>query len=396
MTTRDSSRPTRADRIRRSEPHRTLGSMEQAALSQVVSPVPTDIWNEVLTADPGATAQQTPEYATAVRQGTGGRDASRLYVLEDGRRLVLPLVGSMPLPGLRFESGFPAGYGHAGLLAEGGLRPGDIRAVVEDLLANRRALSTAIDGHHHTADRWSADGLDQLPGLAVKQRRVDVIDMSAGFDELWQRRFKPNVRRNFTKAERAGVHATFDTSGRLLPVFYDIYLAWVESRLPESPLPAPVARRLARLREPLKKFEKIAALLGDKCRICVVWHLDRPVAASIMLVHGQHATGWRNYSLKNLSAPVAANTFMHIAEFKNALDSRCRYFDLGQSSDLPGLLRYKQSLGGLPRQIIDIRVEPRTLTRLRVRRERALGILVGALQHRSRRSGNTRPEATAG
>jgi hypothetical protein len=88
------------------------------------------------------------------------------------------------------------------------------------------------------------------------------------------------------------------------------------------------------------------------------------------MVHGQHATGWRNYSVKDLSAPVAANTFMHVAEFKNALDSGCRYFDLGQSSDLPGLLRYKQSLGGLPQQIIDVRVEPPTVTRLRVLQNR--------------------------
>ena len=114
------------------------------------------------------------------------------------------------------------------------------------------------------------------------------------------------------------------------------------------------------------------------------------------MVHGQHATGWRNYSVKDLSAPVAANTFMHVAEFKNALDSGCRYFDLGQSSDLPGLLRYKQSLGGLPQQIIDVRVEPPTVTRLRVLQNRAEDLLIEALQHRSRGHGDAQPEATAG
>jgi hypothetical protein len=55
-------------------------------IMHVVSPVPTETWNEVLAADPGATAQQTPEYAAAVRQAVGGRDASRLYVLDNGRR----------------------------------------------------------------------------------------------------------------------------------------------------------------------------------------------------------------------------------------------------------------------------------------------------------------------
>jgi hypothetical protein len=350
-------------------------------IMHVVSPVPTETWNEVLAADPGATAQQTPEYAAAVRQAVGGRDASRLYVLDNGRRLLLPLVRRKSLPWLRFEAGYPTGYGHGGLLAEGGLRPSDVRAVVEDLRA-QGAMSIAIDGHHHTANQWLTSGVDELPGVLARQRRVDVLDLAGGFDDLWKR-FKPNVRRNFRKAEREGVRVEFDTSARLIPVFYDIYLAWVEARLPESRVPAPIARRLARQREPLKKLEKVAALLGDKCRVCVAWHRDKPVAASITLVHGQHATGWRNYSIKNLSAPVAANTFMHIAEFKSAVASGCRYFDLGQSSGVPGLLGYKLSLGGVPREIIDLRVEPAAVTRLRAIKDRAEASLIEALQRRS-------------
>ena len=57
----------------------------------VVSPAPRAAWDAVLASDPGATALQTPEYFAAVLSGTGGRDASRLYILPEGRRLVLPL-----------------------------------------------------------------------------------------------------------------------------------------------------------------------------------------------------------------------------------------------------------------------------------------------------------------
>jgi Acetyltransferase (GNAT) domain len=367
-----------------------LESIELAAVRQIVSPASTEAWNEVLAADPGATPQQTPEYAAAVRNASGAQDASRLYVLEDGRRLLLPLVRRTPLPRLRFDSGFPAGYGHGGLLAEGGLRPADVATVVEDLRRGH-GLSTAIDGHHHTADRWSINGLDALPGVVAMQRRVDVVDLAAGFDELW-RRCSASVRRNFAKAERAGVQMECDTSGRLVPVFYEIYLAWVEARLPNSPVPAPVARRLARQREPLKKIENVAALLGDKCRIWVAWHQNQPVASSITLVHGQHAVGWRNYSIKDLAAPVRANTFMHISQFKDALASGCRYFDMGQSSDVPGLLEYKRSLGGVPRLVTDIRVEPPAVTWLRALKHRAEGSLVEVLQRRSAAPGRARPK----
>jgi hypothetical protein len=88
----------------------------------VVSPVPRSTWEAVLASDPGATALQTPEYFAAVLAGTGGRDASRLYVLPDGRRLVLPLVQQRSVPGLTRLADYPGGFGHGSLLATGGLR----------------------------------------------------------------------------------------------------------------------------------------------------------------------------------------------------------------------------------------------------------------------------------
>ena len=72
-----------------------LGSTTQAravAAPQVsvVSPAPRAAWDAVLASDPGATALQTPEYFSAVLSGTGGRDASRLYVLPEERRAGAP------------------------------------------------------------------------------------------------------------------------------------------------------------------------------------------------------------------------------------------------------------------------------------------------------------------
>ena len=75
---------------------------------EVSSPVARSVWLEVLRADPGATALQTPEYFDAVLLATGGGDVSRLYVLGDGRRLVLPLVRRRWSAGLHRDAGSPA------------------------------------------------------------------------------------------------------------------------------------------------------------------------------------------------------------------------------------------------------------------------------------------------
>ena len=65
-------------------------------------------------------------------------------------------------------------------------------------------------------------------------------------------------------------------------------------------------------------------------------------------MHGEHAIGWRSYSIKELAGPVAANTATQVAGIRNAMESGCRFFDLGQSGDVSNLQSYKNSLGGIP------------------------------------------------
>lgn len=328
----------------------------------------------MLRSDPDATALQTPEYFDAVLAATGGRDASRLYVLADGRSLVVPLVRSGAIPGISLESGFPGGYGHGGIVASGGLRADDVRRVVEDLRG--QALSLRIDGAHQTADQWAAG---RLPGVTETARRVEVVDLAGGFEVVKRQRFTRRVREGLRKAERNGVRIERDTTGRLVPIFYQLYLDWVDRWIPRSALPPVLARRSALRQEPRKKFELIAAAMGERCRTFVAWHEDRPVAAFISFVYGQHATGWRAYAIKELAHPVVANTYVAAAAIEDACDSGCRYFDYGQSGGVPELQRFKQSLGAEPRTAIDFRLEAPWVSGLRRRRERAEASVIKVL-----------------
>src|SRR5215210_7560530 len=345
-------------------------------VTDMTSPAPRDAWEAVLRADPGATALQTPAYFDAVLAATGGRDYSRLYSMEDGRRLVLPLVRQRSVPGLRLNAAFPGGYGHGGMLATGGLLARDVRLVIEDLRG--QALSTRIGGAHHTAAQWSAG---RMPGVVEVPRRVEVLDLSPGFDELKARQFSRDIRYHLRRAERAGVEVELDTTGRLVPVFHQLYRAWVDRWVPRSGLPPMVARRLALQQEPLKKFETVAARLGEDCRVFVAWHRGQPVAAAISLVHGQHAIGWRSYSIKELAAPVAANLLTQVRCIADACSSGCRYFDLGQSGGVTTLQSYKNSFGATPHSVVDLRIEPPGLTRLRAAKERVQSAVVSAITH---------------
>jgi hypothetical protein len=342
--------------------------------AEVTSPVPREVWEAVLRSDPGATPLQTPAYFEAVLAATGGRDASRLYQLQGGRRLVLPLVRQRSVPGLRLYAAFPGGYGHGGMLATEGLRADDVRTVIADLRG--QALTTRIGGGHHTSEQWSAG---RMPGVVQVSRRVEVVDLADGFEALRDNRFGRTVRQKLRKAERAGVEVELDTTGRLVPVFHQIYRDWVDRWVPTSGLPPAIARWSALRQEPLKKFESVAARTGTACRVLVAWHHGEAVASAIILVHGQHAIGWRSYSIKELAAPVSANIFTQVAALADACRSGCRYFDLGQSGGVASLQSYKSSLGGVPRTVVDLRVEPPGLTLLWNAKDRAQGAVVAAL-----------------
>ena len=220
-----------------------------------------------------------------------------------------------------------------------------------------------------------------MPGVVEVPRRVEVLDLGQGFEALKARTFSRNLRYHARRAERAGVEVQVDTTGRLVPVFHQIYRTWVERWIPKSGLPPMVARRLALQQEPLKKFETVAAGLGEKCRVLVAWHKGQPVASAISLVHGQHAIGWRSYSIKELAAPVAANVLTQVTCVADACDSGCRYFDLGQSGGVATLQSYKNSFGATPHMVVDLRIEPPGLTRLRAAKERAQGAVVAAISH---------------
>jgi hypothetical protein len=364
------------DQLRRLDP-------ERAGITSVTTPVPVGDWYRVLASDSGATALQTPAYLAAVLRAGGGRDISRLYTLSDGRQLVLPLIRHAYLPGLPRAGDYPAGFGHGSLLATGGLRATDVETVVADLRG--LGLSIRIGGGHHTAEQWSAgllppsDAGSVGSSVAGLPRRVDVVDLSMGYQEYLARTVRRGTRQNVAKAARNGVEIECDTTGRLIPVFYDLYLAWVERWIPRSGLPPVLARHSALKQEPYAKFETVAELMGDRCRVFVAWHQGRAVASCINFVHGEHAIGWRSYSIKELAGPVAANTATQVAGIRNAMESGCRFFDLGQSGDVSNLQSYKNSLGASPRHVVDLRIEPPMLTGARTLVERGKSGVLGLL-----------------
>ncbi|MGY1779751.1 GNAT family N-acetyltransferase [Geodermatophilus sp. SYSU D01036] len=330
-----------------------------------MTPAPRDVWTSVLAEFPGATIYQTPEWFDAVAAASGSTDVSRLYELEDGRRLVLPLLRRTPVPGLRFDESYPSSYGSGGLLASGGLRETDVSLVLTDLLDGDAAVCR-VKGNHDTFGAWEAG---RVPGVTSVPRQVEVLDLDGDFSTVWERRFSSAARRAVRKAERSGLDVECDTTGRLVPDFYRLYLQWTERRAGESGVPRRVAVLLARRREPLEKFRAVAAIPGDGCRVWVARHAGEAIASIVTLVHGEHAVFWRGYSSKAAAGPTGANNLLQRLAIEDACRAGCRFYSMGESGGVESLVRFKRSFGATARTAVEMRVERLPVGRLQALRD---------------------------
>jgi Acetyltransferase (GNAT) domain len=288
-------------------------------------------------------------------------------VLEDGRRLVLPMLRRVPFPGVVLDDSYPGNYGAGGLLASGGLRASDVTHVLTDLL-RAPATRTLIKTNYNTARCWDAGHVRGVKSIAG---RVEVLDLDGGFPRVWERRFHSSARRAVRKAERSRLEVQCDSAGRLISTFYDLYLDWTARRAKASGLPPSVAVWRAKRREPSRMFQAVAAMPGDSCRVWVASYDGEPVATMITLVYRQQAVYWRGYSKKAIAGPLRANNLLQRLAIEDACVAGCRWYSMGDSGGVASLIHFKQTLGATPRRTVACRIERVPISALETVKHRA-------------------------
>ncbi len=303
---------------------------------RVTTPADREVWQEVLAADPLGLVTQSPAWLDCLCETAGYTDASRLYELPDGRRLVLPLARRAGT-----QASLPNGWGFGGPLAEGGLTHADAAVVLDDL-AGSRQLRTSLRPNPLTAHLWGS-----ARGVAAKPRLAHVLDLDGGFERVWQERFTDNAKRAVRKAERSGLSVECDTTGRLVPVYYRLFERSVERWAGALHEPLWLARMRARRRDPERKLQALTGDLGVSARVWVASVDGRP-AAAILVLQGANAHYTRGAMDRELAAPTRANYLLHRLAIEDACESGCRAYHMGESGTSGGLARFKEAFGAEP------------------------------------------------
>ena len=319
---------------------------------EVVTPAPAGQWQAVLRASPDAMGFQSPGWLAAVCASRGWRDASRLYTTESGRRLVLPMVARGWAAAVE-RSSLPYGWGFGGVVAEGQVCEADIAMVTADIAALGGLRNSVRPNPLHAA-HWAAA---HPAGALAVPRTAHVLDLRGGFDEVWKGRFTGSARTAVRKAERQQLEVESDSTGRLLPAFYDLYersiVRWNRRAS---------ARWRARRRDPLGKFRAVLEKTDGMTTVWVARRGGEPAAAIVTVGLGQTVNYWRGAMDEELAGPTRANYLLHRLAIEAACAAGCTTYHMGETGSSASLSQFKTRFGARPVDYHELRIERLPLT----------------------------------
>jgi lipid II:glycine glycyltransferase (peptidoglycan interpeptide bridge formation enzyme) len=244
------------------------------------------------------------------------------------------------------------------LLASEPVRTEDIAAVLTDL-RREPGLRTSIRPNPLHGQLWSAV---HGPGLVKVPRTAHVLDLDGGFDRVWKERFTGTARTAVRKAERSDLVVERDTTGRLVPVFYELFELSLARWAEQQHEPTALARLRGHRRDPQSKLEAIARGIGDACRIWVAWLDGRP-AASIVVLVGRNANYTRGAMNKDLAGPTRANYLLQKLAIEDACEAGCPRYHMGETGSSDALAQFKTRFGAVAYDYGEWHLERLPLTR---------------------------------
>lgn len=282
-----------------------------------------DDWNRYVESRPAASIYHRAEWKELIRKTFGHTGYYFVARNGDGK-----IVGILPIIRLTsrlfgdFMVSMPY-FNYGGAVAD--------HPLIEQQLMQAAAEHAADIGVSHIEYR------DDTPrdGFPVRTEKVNMIlPLPDSHDALWQA-FTPKLRAQIRRPQREKPQV-FQGGEEYLKDFYTVFTRNMRD------LGTPVY--------PISFFRTILSSFPDACRIMVVRHDNRPVAAGFLIGHRDTLEiPWAS----TISAVnhMSINMLLYWEVLKYAIDRNYRQFDFGRSSKDAGTYRFKQQWGARPRQL---------------------------------------------
>jgi hypothetical protein len=172
-----------------------------------------------------------------------------------------------------------------------------------------------------------------------------VLDLSPGFDALWETSFSSKNRNSCRKADKAGVAVAEETNAAAVDEYRRLYeTAAARWGYDEPPYPAELFRALVD---------------SGAAQLWVARLEGRAIAGALLLVGSEDVLYWSGAMDRDHQGVAPSN-----AVIRDAIAAACArglsYFDFGASGELTGVERFKASYGAQPREFHSLTFTSRT------------------------------------
>ncbi len=321
-------------------------------------------WALLLDGDPSASYYHTLPFIDSLCSVYRRFEARYLVARSDSSGLAggLPIV-LVRQAGLTQVLSLPFGSYGQPVVVPGPAGDAARRALLEGWCAEARR-SGVVRAHLIGAPGRAARPVDALPAAWKTPERTHLIDLTAGFDDIWHNRYDKENRTASRKAERAGVTVAREDGAEGADVLDRLYrtqsVEWTDH--------APYEYGL---------FRKLVAADPERVRIWVARKDGAPVFATMTFRFGGTATPWVSGSTKEARALCAGN-LIHKVMIEDAVKQGCSVYNFGGSGGVAGIEAFKVAFGAGPVDYASWFSEAAWFRRFRDARRRLLSSFRGA------------------
>jgi len=294
---------------------------------RVLNPAPYDFWQNVADACPWATYFHAPGWALVIAKTFSQYAPAAIgFVMESGARAVMPFVVEEKKKLLktikRYKSMEPGVYG--GLIADRDLTQPEVDEILGYVVTMKNAEGRIV-GNPFKKIAFPAH-------MKARQMYTQVIDLSPGFDALWQG-FSRGQKSNIKQAQKKRVAVRRAETQQDIAGYFDIYGQTLK-RWGEKTIAAYPRRLFLNLFE--QKDPHIQFHLAEK--------EGQVIAGIILLAWQKKLLYWHGCSREEFFRDYP-NNLLHCEAIKWACENSFSYYDMGASMDMEGVVTFKKSFG---------------------------------------------------
>lgn len=297
-------------------------------------------WLEILEKCPDATFFATPEWAEVVEKTYDYKNVTKLFVFEDGQKVLCPLVRTNKVYGIFSQHLSVPFHNYGGFFSNEEISEIKVEKIIK-YLTNGLTMGVTICPHPLSRVKYPAEYI-------ADKYSTHILDLIQGFEYIW---FEYEDKDQARKARKEGVTIRLGETINDFRIYDEMY--------------SDSAKRWG-LKEcqPLKLYENLYNLGSNRINLWLARHNEKDIAGIILGYFNEIVVYWGGAFLYEYGR-LRPNNLLMIEAIKDACEKGYRYFDFLPSAGIEGVEKFKENFGAEKHEYFAYNFQGKLLNMLR-------------------------------